>query len=359
MNASLESAGCSPALPARKSLVSVELQRPLMAFAPMKGFSSLFFLEILNEYGLPDAFFTEFSRVHATSRPEQSLLQLVEQKAISCPVVVQLMGNDPAALANAVRQWSPYGIAGIDFNVGCPVRRIYKKAVGGGLLKDLAQLGEILATLREAFTGHLSVKLRPGFDDTREFDDLLDVISQNSIDLVSLHARTVKEGYGKNISYDVVKQAVKRLHCPVLANGDITSVTKAQQVIAMTSCAGVMIGRSAIRNPWIFAQLRAIFENKEPYLPTFKDVRGYIHRLHEKMGSAYQDPVRQLNALKSFANFIGQGIDPKGQFLQDMRRTQSLREFSAVCDRFLSNSPATPFPPEPYPNVLALPNKEC
>ena len=131
--------------------------------------------------------------------------------------------------------------------MGCPAPKVYKKNVGGGLLRDPIQLDGILGLLRDKVEGRFTVKMRTGFEDTRYFDRLIGLIEKHSVDLLSLHARTVKDSYKSRVDYSFIKTAVERLTCPVLANGNITSVDKAQRVLDYTGCRGIMIGRSAIR----------------------------------------------------------------------------------------------------------------
>ena len=144
----------------------------------------------------------------------------------------------------------------------------------------------------------------------------------------------------------------------LLANGNITSYRKAAQVIADTGAAGVMIGRSAIRNPWIFQQIRDYFAGKAITIVTLADVYGYIQHLH---GITERDSLRDkshINSLKKFLNFIGTGIDPEGNFLREMRLVQSKQALFELCDRHLLSNPDQPFAIEPYENLVARPSCE-
>src|SRR5436189_87483 len=137
---------------------------------------------------------------------------------------------------------------------GCPAPKVYKKNVGGGLLRDPDRVSEILGALRAAVPGLFTVKMRIGFDDTTHYDRLLDHVNTHRVDLLSVHGRTVKEMYRSEVHYDFIAHAVARARCPVLANGNVTSALRAQTILTETGAAGVMIGRHAIRNPWIFRQ---------------------------------------------------------------------------------------------------------
>jgi tRNA-dihydrouridine synthase B len=249
-------------------------------------------------------------------------------------------------------------VAGIDLNLGCPAPKVYKKNVGGGLLRDPERVAEILATLRAAVPCLFTVKMRIGFDDTAHFDHLLDLVNEHRVDLLTVHGRTVKEMYRSEVHYDFIARAAARARCPVLANGNVTSAARAAAIVADTRAAGVMIGRHAIRNPWIFRQCREAFAGAAPTRVSLADVRGYVERLYRATQNAEFPERAHVNKMKKYLNFVGQSVDATGAFLHDMRRTETESELFAACDRHLLADPAAEFSPEPYPGVIARPNCE-
>lgn len=328
---------------------------PLTALAPMQDVTDLAFMRVIAHYGAPDYFFTEFFRVHGQSRPERHILRSIDENDTGRPVFAQLIGEDVPHLVRTVAELARHPIAGIDLNLGCPAPKVYRKNVGGGLLRDPDKIGEILAALRQAVPGLLTVKMRIGFDDAANFERILDLADAHQIDLLSVHGRTVREGYRSEVHYAVIARAASRMRCPVLANGNITSAAKAGAVLDQTRAAGVMIGRHAIRNPWIFRQIREPASAR----PSLADVRGYIDRLYRATGAATFPERAHVNKMKKYLNFVGQGVDPSGAFLHDMRRTETEAELFAVCDRHLLADPDRPFAAEPYPGVIARPNCEA
>ena len=144
----------------------------------------------------------------------------------------------------------------------------------------------------------------------------------------------------------------------MLANGNVTSAAAAARILRETGAAGVMIGRHAIRNPWIFRQCREQFAGGAARDVTLAEVRGYIERLFEATRPPGLPERLHVNKMKKYLNFVGQGVDPEGRFLHEMRRTESAADLFAVCDRHLLAEPARPFAAEPYPGVIARPNCE-
>ncbi len=332
--------------------------QPLTALAPMQDVTDLAFMGVVAHYGAPDYFFTEFFRVHAQSRPEKHILRSIDENTTGRPVFAQLIGEELSHLARTATELLRHPVAGIDLNLGCPAPKVYKKNVGGGLLRDLDRVDEILGTLRAACPGLFTVKMRIGFDDTAPFERMLDLINTHRVDLLSVHGRTVKEMYRSDVHYDFIGRAAARVRCPVLANGNITSSSRAATVLAETRAAGVMIGRHAIRNPWIFRQCREQFAGLPVTRLTLQDVREYVERLYRATDFPGLLERYHVNKMKKYLNFVGQSVDPAGAFLHDMRRAETELELFSICDRHLLAEPSREFSAEPYPGVIARPNCE-
>jgi tRNA-dihydrouridine synthase B len=331
---------------------------PLTALAPMQDVTDLPFMRVIAHYGAPDYFFTEFFRVHSQSRPEKHILRSIVENKTGRPVFAQLIGEHVSDMLRTVRELLQYPVAGIDLNLGCPAPKIYKKNVGGGLLRDPEKIDELLGALREAVPGLFTVKMRIGFDSTDNFARTLDLINKHSIDLLSVHGRTVKEMYRSDVHYDFIAQAARTVRCPVLANGNVTSAERAVAILAETGAAGVMIGRHAIRNPWIFRQSRERFSHGHVFRPTLADVRGYVAHLYRETQQPDVPEKAHVAKMKKYLNFVGQSVDAQGAFLHDMRRAMTEAELFAVCDRHLLTEPGKPFATEPHPGIIARPNCE-
>ena len=340
--------------------------QPLTALAPMQDVTDLAFMRVITRYGPPDFFFTEFFRVHAQSRLEKHILRSLTENTTGRPVFAQLIGENVPDLLRTVRELLAYPVAGIDLNLGCPAPKVYRKNVGGGLLREPGRVDEILGALRAALPGLLTVKMRLGFDDTANFPRLLEIVDRHGVDLLAVHGRTVKEMYRSAVRHDFIAEAVRMVRCPVLANGDITSADRAAVILTRTGAAGVMMGRHAIRNPWIFRQCRERFARQSAgaaanriFQPTLADVHAYIRHLYDATVTPGVPERLQVAKMKKYLNFVGQGIDPAGAFLHDMRRAETEAALFAACDRHLLADPARLFPLEPYPGVLARPNREA
>ncbi|MDQ6808172.1 MAG: tRNA-dihydrouridine synthase family protein [Verrucomicrobiota bacterium] len=323
----------------------------ILALAPMQDVTDLPFMRLIARYGNADVYFTEYFRVLPDSRLDPKILVSITQNPTGRPVVAQMIGNDIGALVRTARELQQHPVTAIDLNLGCPVPIVYRKCAGGGLLRDPYRIDQILGALREAIAIPFTVKTRIGFDATEIFDDeLLPIFAKHSLDLLTVHARTVKEMYRSAPRYDFIARAVAALPCPVLANGNIYSAAKADEVLALTGARGLMIGRGVIRNPWLFRQIRERRSGAPVFCPTGRDVLDYIHALYEAVSTAGIRESAQINNMKKYLNFIGLGVEPTGQFLHGIRRATSQVDLFAICREFLDHD--EPMPLEPFAIAL-------
>ena len=327
---------------------------PLTALAPMQDVTTLEFMRVIDRYGGPEAYWTEYFRVHGDSRPEKWILDSITKNPTGKPVVAQLIGNDIPALVRNAKLLQKFPVAAIDLNLGCPAPIVYRKCAGGGLLREPARIDAILGALRDAVTIPFTVKTRIGFESPAEFDALLALFAKHPIDLLTVHARTVKQMYRPGVRYDLIAHAAKEMKCPVLLNGNVFSAAQAKQLLAETKVRGLMIGRGAIRNPWLFGQICAELRGEKSKLPTGREVLAYIRELWDNEITPGVRESAQVQRMKKFTNFIGEGIGEK--FLHDIRRVATTMDFWRVCEEFLNHDqPMTLEPPAVSETPLDLP----
>jgi len=318
---------------------------PLTALAPMQDVTTLQFMRVLDRYGGPEIYWTEYFRVHGDSRPEKWILDSITKNPTGKPVIAQLIGNDIPALVRNAKLLQKFPVAAIDLNLGCPAPIVYRKCAGGGLLREPQKIDAILGALRDAVTIPFTVKTRIGFESPEEFDSLLPIFAKHQIDLLTVHARTVKQMYRPGVRYDLIAHAARELKCPVLANGNVFSAAQAKQLLAETKVRGLMIGRGAIRNPWLFDQIRAELRGEKIKLPNGHDLLAYIHELWDNEITPGVRESAQVQRMKKFTNFIGEGIGEN--FLHAIRRVAMTADFWRVCEDFLNHDEPMTLEPKP------------
>jgi tRNA-dihydrouridine synthase len=315
---------------------ALQSEAPPLALAPMQDVTHLPFWRIMARYGGVDLFFTEYMRVHPVSKPERWIVDSIRQNPTGRPVIVQIIGNDVPAILRTIPLLQALPIAAIDLNLGCPAPVVYKKCAGGGLLRDLPLVDRLLGAMRDAIPGRFTVKTRLGFDDPVT-DALVPLLIKHHPDLVTVHGRTVLEMYRGGIHYDHIRQIAHALPCPVLANGNVSSPAMAEETLNLTGARGLMIGRGAIRNPWIFQQIRQHRAGQPITLPTGQQVLTYIQELWEETWHAESTGPQHVHSMKRYLNFIGAGITGDGQFLDRIRRARSQPEFFSICQHYLDH----------------------
>lgn len=324
--------------------------RPVLVLAPMQDITDLPFWKVMHRYGGADINYTEYFRVHKDSKPERHILQAIEENPTGRPVVAQMIGQHIPALVRTARVLQEKKVVGIDLNLGCPAPIVCRKNAGGGLLKHPEQIDEILGALRGEIGIAFTVKTRIGYDDPAEFDRVLEVFVKHRVDAFTVHGRTVREMYRTRVHLDRIRQAVEALDAPVFANGNVLSVALAHETLACTGAAGLMIGRGAIRNPWLFEQLRDDAAGRTPKQPTLRELREYIDILFQATHLPHLTEAANISKMKKYMNFIGQGIGEEEAFLHAIRRAKTEAEFFGLCDEYLLNDEI--FPAEPVVRAL-------
>ena len=327
--------GCVVSHETFKALIGGEA--PVLALAPMQDVTDLAFWRLAVRYGGPDAYWTEYFRVHGESRLERWILESITANPTGRPVVAQMIGNDIPALVRTARELQRHPIAAVDLNLGCPAPVVYRKCAGGGLLRELNKVDAILGALRDAVSIPLTVKTRIGFDSPDGFETLLGLVTKHSVDLLTIHGRTVTQMYGGPVRYDLIGHAVRSLRCPVLVNGNIHAPEQALELLAQTGARGLMIGRGAIRNPWLFTQIRQRMAGQPVTLPHGREVLAYIHELWEAQVTDCVPEFSQVQRLKKFMNFIGEGVFDAKKFLHDIRRATTRDDFFRICQEHLDH----------------------
>jgi tRNA-dihydrouridine synthase len=325
---------------------------PVLALAPMQDVTDTAFWRVMARYGGADVYWTEYFRVHADSNLERWILESITQNPTGRPVVAQMIGNLVPALVRTAKELQQYPIAAIDLNLGCPAPVVYRKCAGGGLLRETARIDAILGALRDAVTIPLTVKTRIGFDSPAPFPELLALFAKHRIDLLTVHGRTVAQMYQPGVRYDLIAQAARELPCPVLANGNVHGPDQALDVLAQTGARGWMIGRGAIRNPWLFDQIRQRRRGEPVMLPTGRQVLAYIQELWDAEATADAPELSQVQRLKKFMNFIGEGAVPAEPFLHEIRRVTTRAAFFESCAKYFDHDNPMTLEPAEIPKPI-------
>jgi nifR3 family TIM-barrel protein len=248
-----------------------------MFLAPLSGITDFPFRQIAREQGCSLAF-TEMVSADGLLRKGRSFLRIGEGEH---PVSAQLFGSIPEILAEAAQSAESAGADAIDINMGCPAKQIVGPGAGADLLRFPGKVKEVLTKVRRAVTSPLTVKIRSGWDEEHiNAVEISKIAEDCGVDAVSIHPRTKSQGYGGRADWDLIGKVKKAVRIPVVGNGDVTSSFLARRMLEETGCDGVMIGRGALGNPWIFGL-------DDSGAPTLDERKRMIHHHFTRVKAYY------------------------------------------------------------------------
>ena len=259
-----------------------------VALAPMAGVTDLPFRRLCAQMGAGLVVSEMISSNPRLRNSRKTAWRSVHDAEVE-PRSVQIAGSEPAELAAAARYNVDQGAQIIDINMGCPAKKVCKKAAGSALLADEALVRDILHAVVAAVTVPVTLKIRTGADPAHRNGVAIARIAEDAgVAALAVHGRTRADKFNGEAEYDTIARIVEATDFPVYANGDITSATKAAQVIACTGAAGVMVGRAAQGRPWLCGEIAAHLAGESFQTPNTSEQLAILHRhvraLHEFYG---------------------------------------------------------------------------
>ncbi len=237
------------------------------ALAPLAGWSDLALRRLCKENGA-DIVYTEMASADGIIRYQEKTLELAVFKEFEQPVGIQVFGAEADTLAKAVEIIAGYKPAFIDINFGCPARKIVKRGAGSAIMRDLELMKSIAYAVTKVTDIPVTAKIRSGWDSNVALD-ASKILEDAGIAMIAVHPRTQKMMFKGKSDWDIIRQVKQAVSIPVIGNGDIKTAFDAKRMYDETGCDGIMIGRAARGNPWIFQQIKMlIHENKEPVMPS-------------------------------------------------------------------------------------------
>lgn len=295
--------------------------------APMQGITNRALRSLYIEQVRPEVVFTEFMRIARDSRQVLTATDRAEAAAgCSVPLVVQLIGPASDNLVAAARAAQEQGARHINLNMGCPFGRLSSSLSGGGMLKAPEVLPRLLNDLRQAVSGSFSVKLRAGFSDPRQVFALLPLFEEAGVDFLILHPRTVAQKYQGRADHRLTAELVRSTSLPVIANGDVTTAAEGLRVLAETGAAGLMLGRGAIADPWLFERLRGRAAAEPTREQRLQELSAFLLELHRRYNTLFCGGTQILYKLKEMLAFTGADPGLKEPVAR-LRRAKSLEAF--------------------------------
>jgi tRNA-dihydrouridine synthase B len=252
----------------------LQFDQPIF-LAPMSGITDYPFRRIAKEHGC-SLVFTEMVSAEGLLRKGKSLLKIVEDEH---PVSVQLFGSNPEVLAEAAQMAESAGADVIDINMGCPADQVIEAGAGVDLMRFPEKVKEILTKVRSKVKSALTIKIRSGWDkENINAVEISKIAESCGVDAISIHPRTKVQGFRGRADWSLIGEVRRTIHIPVIGNGDVTTPLLAKKMLEETGCDGVMIGRGALGNPWIFGFKNSMPLEGEPAIPpSLEERKNMIH----------------------------------------------------------------------------------
>jgi len=311
----------------------VNLEQPLI-LAPMAGITDQYFRLILKRIGGVGLVSMEFISSEALTRGSHRTRHMMQFSEEERPLAIQIYGSDPERMAEAADFVQALGADIVDINMGCPANKVLKGCAGAALMGDLDLARAIVRRVRRTVRIPLTVKFRVGLDDRRaNYLELGRICQEEGADAVALHARTARQMFSGRADWERIRLLKETLSIPVSGNGDVEAPQDAAALFQATGCDGVMIGRAAIKNPWIFRQIAALRAGLEPLDPGLEERRTLILQ-HFALLREREDERAALHKIRTFTGWYTHGL-PNGRALrQRINGLVSVAEFIDAIEDF-------------------------
>lgn len=305
-----------------------------LALAPMAGVTDRHFRGLCRELGA-DYVVTEMLSVNPALRNTRKSRLREEFAGEPEPVAVQIAGAEPKWMADAARYNADRGAAIIDINMGCPAKKVCNKLAGSALLSDPVQVASILRAVVAAVDIPVTLKIRTGPDPDHRNGQLIARIAEDAgIAALAVHGRTRADKFLGEAEYQTIREICQLVRIPVFANGDVSNPVAAKEVLEYTGAAGVMVGRAAQGNPWIFREIRHFLDSGQILPPVPADqvhavMRTHLQRLHESYGE-----VAGVRVARKHIGWYSKGLPGSAEFRSAIMSAPGVVEARALIRRF-------------------------
>jgi tRNA-dihydrouridine synthase B len=302
----------------------VPIETPL-ALAPMAEVTDTYYRSLIKELGGVGLVVSEFISAEGLTRKNDRSHQMLAFNENERPVAIQIYGGDPDRMDDAAAIVEAQGVDIVDINMGCPVKKVVNSGAGSALLKDFDRAAKVVEKIKAAVKIPVTVKVRKGW----ESDDVLPLLKrfeEIGVAAIAIHGRTRKESYTGASDWGYIASVKRELKIPVWGNGDVKTPDDALRMFAETGVDGVMIGRAALHNPFIFRDIHALVRGEQHIANEVERRIDAMQRYLAKIDAAPQIDKWKLHKARTVIGWFSKGI-PHGK---DLRT--GLQDITAVAD---------------------------
>ena len=310
---------------------NVELKNPYI-LAPMAGVTDLPFRLLCKEQGAGLLCMEMISAkaIQYNNRNTKALLEIHPEEE---PVSLQLFGSDPEVISEIAKRIEELPFAILDINMGCPVPKIVRNGEGSALMNQPKLVYEIVSKTVKAIQKPVTVKIRKGFnDESINAVEIAKIIEDAGAAAVAVHGRTREQYYSGKADWDIIRQVKEAVSIPVIGNGDVVSGESALAMMCETGCDGVMIGRGAQGNPWIFSELVEYEKTGVmPERPNNEELKDLMLR-HSRLQIQYKGEYLGIREMRKHVSWYTTGLKNSAKLRGEINAVESYEELSKLLD---------------------------
>lgn len=299
---------------------------PPLILSPMAGVTDYTFRRLIKRRGGVGLVVSEFISVEGLTRGNPKSRRQMNFDEEERPFAVQIFGGRPERMAMGAEMAQEVGADILDVNCGCPAPKVVKNGGGSGLLREPGRLEEILKAIKNAITIPLTLKLRTGYSDASiNVVEIAKMAEQCGVEHIQVHGRTREQGYKGLANWDFIRSVKAAVKIPVSGNGDITTIEYGMRKWRESGVDGILIGRGAMQNPWIFRQFADVLAGREPYQPDLDEKKAVLLEFFEMCLEEMPELVA-LGKMKQLAGQFTKGLVGGAQFRQTLYHSHSADE---------------------------------
>ncbi|MCI6422439.1 MAG: tRNA dihydrouridine synthase DusB [Blautia sp.] len=317
----------------RLTIGNVTLENNLI-LAPMAGVTDLPFRLLCKEQGA-GLLCTEMisaKAIHFKNKNTKSLMRILPEER---PVSLQLFGSEPDLMAEIAAQIEDEPFDILDINMGCPVPKVVNNQEGSALMKNPKLVGEIVSKMASAIKKPLTVKIRKGFTEgSVNAVEIAKIIEASGAAAIAVHGRTREQYYAGKADWDIIRQVKEAVSIPVIGNGDVNSPESAKRLIEETGCDGIMIGRAARGNPWIFGRINRFLETgvKEEE-PGVQEVKEMILK-HARLQIEYKGEYTGMREMRKHVAWYTAGMPHSASVRRQVNEVETYEQLEKLVELF-------------------------
>jgi tRNA-dihydrouridine synthase B len=318
------------------ALGKLPLATPFL-LSPLAGYTNLPFRRVIREIGGVGLCTTDLVNARSLLEKNRKALKLIETCAEDSPLAVQIFGSVPSEMADATRLLEDLGVASVDVNMGCPVRKVCGVGGGSAMMTELGRTAALVRGMIEAVRIPITCKMRLGWDDANlTAPDLARALEDAGAAAIMVHGRTRQQGFEGSVNLAGIRRVVEAVRTiPVFGNGDITSPQAAKVMLEATGCAGVTIGRGAFYNPWIFRHTREFIDTGVlPPEPAFDERIGVMNRHLDLMIEVFGEQLGCV-MFRKVGPWYAKRFGPASFFNKGIVRIATRGDYDALLERYL------------------------